>query len=175
MSSCKWMWSEPLHFVHEIKVGDSVVQLPHPTKHQSEWDSKVHGANMGPIWGRQDPGGPYIGPMNFAIWVSSSDILPKTVSLQMIIICANTWPYKYKYMNFMVFKQLKSKVTLWKLNVISMEADNPSPDVSWLSLILSLILDWTIELMVASSNNARLDTEQHRTQGTISGWASDKD
>ena len=31
-------------------------------------DSKVPGANMGPIWGRQDPGGPHIGPMNFAIW-----------------------------------------------------------------------------------------------------------
>ena len=32
-------------------------------------DRKVHGANMGPIWGRQDPGGPHVGPMNFAIWV----------------------------------------------------------------------------------------------------------
>ena len=32
-------------------------------------DSKVHGANMGPIWGRHDPGGPQVGPMNFAIWV----------------------------------------------------------------------------------------------------------
>ena len=31
-------------------------------------DSKVHGANMGPIWGRQDPRGPRVGPMNFAIW-----------------------------------------------------------------------------------------------------------
>ena len=31
-------------------------------------DSKFHGANMGPIWGRQDPGGPHVGPMNFAIW-----------------------------------------------------------------------------------------------------------
>ena len=31
-------------------------------------DSKVHGANMGSIWGRQDPGEPYVGPMNFAIW-----------------------------------------------------------------------------------------------------------
>ena len=31
-------------------------------------DCKVHGANMGPIWGRQDPGGPHFGPMNFAIW-----------------------------------------------------------------------------------------------------------
>ena len=35
-------------------------------------DSKVHGANMGPIWGRQDPGGSHVGPMNFAIWASSS-------------------------------------------------------------------------------------------------------
>ena len=31
-------------------------------------DSKAHGANMGPIWGRQDPGGPHVCPMNFAIW-----------------------------------------------------------------------------------------------------------
>ena len=32
-------------------------------------DSKVHGANMGSIWGRQDPGGPLVGSTNFAIWV----------------------------------------------------------------------------------------------------------
>ena len=31
-------------------------------------DSKVHGTNMGPIWGWQDPGGPHVGPMIFAIW-----------------------------------------------------------------------------------------------------------
>ena len=31
-------------------------------------DSMVPGANMGPIWVRQDPGGPTVGPMNFAIW-----------------------------------------------------------------------------------------------------------
>ena len=30
-------------------------------------DSKVHGANMGLIWGQQDPGGPHVGPMNFDI------------------------------------------------------------------------------------------------------------
>ena len=34
-------------------------------------DSKGHGANIGPIWGRQDPGGPHVGPMNFAIWVTN--------------------------------------------------------------------------------------------------------
>ena len=31
-------------------------------------ESKVHGANMGPTWGRQDPGGPHVGHMNLAIW-----------------------------------------------------------------------------------------------------------
>ena len=38
-------------------------------------DSKVHGANMGPILGRQDPDGPHVGPMNFAIW----DCIEKTL------------------------------------------------------------------------------------------------
>ena len=37
-------------------------------KSNNNHDSKVYGANMGPIWGRQDPGGPHIGPMNFSIW-----------------------------------------------------------------------------------------------------------
>ena len=32
-------------------------------------DSAVHGVNMGPIWGREDPGGSHVGPINFAIWV----------------------------------------------------------------------------------------------------------
>ena len=32
-------------------------------------DSKVNVANVGPIWGRQDPGGFHVGPMNLAIWV----------------------------------------------------------------------------------------------------------
>ena len=37
-------------------------------------DSKVHGSNMGPTWGRQNPGGPHVGPMNFAIWDSTCGI-----------------------------------------------------------------------------------------------------
>ena len=43
-------------------------------------DSKVHGVHKGPIWGRQFPGGPHVGPMNFAIW---GPILPKS------IVCIN--------------------------------------------------------------------------------------
>ena len=44
-------------------------------------DSKVHGANMGPIWGRQDPGGPHVGPMNFAIW--------ELIQVDRIMFCRN--------------------------------------------------------------------------------------
>ena len=36
-------------------------------------DSKVQGAYMGPTWGQQDPGGPHVGPMNFAI---REDLVP---------------------------------------------------------------------------------------------------
>ena len=43
------------------------------TRSKSYPDSKVHGANMGPIWGRQDPGGPHVGPMNVDIWVAAGD------------------------------------------------------------------------------------------------------
>ena len=49
-------------------------------------DSKVHGANMEPIWGRQDPGGPHVGPVKFAIWVH---LCPND----------NSW-YVYRYSGF---------------------------------------------------------------------------
>ena len=44
----------------ESRAGDSVLT--------NTPDSKIHGTNLGPIWGRQDPGGPHIGAMNLAIW-----------------------------------------------------------------------------------------------------------
>ena len=70
------------HIASSIRVMCYVVHL---SKQQMVWslqlsrchrtipDSKVHGANMGPIWGRQDPGGPHVGHMNLAIWDDSSD------------------------------------------------------------------------------------------------------
>ena len=45
-------------------------------RHENYPDSKIHGANMGPIWGRQDPGGPHVVPMNFAIWVVAAKLEP---------------------------------------------------------------------------------------------------
>ena len=53
---------------HQSRDGRGVIIIP---------DSKVHGANMGPIWGRQDPGGPHVGPVNFAIW-DINNVIPDT-------------------------------------------------------------------------------------------------
>ena len=62
--SDKW-GSLQSHLVGTGKGGDVGA---HVLYHHGDPDSKVHGASMGPIWGRQDPGGPYVGPMNFANW-----------------------------------------------------------------------------------------------------------
>ena len=39
-----------------------------PSCHLAAIVGAIPWANMGPIWGQQDPGGPHIGPMNLAIW-----------------------------------------------------------------------------------------------------------
>ena len=74
-----WRWSNPVgigkidqyqhHEKKETKrkrMYNSWDALHHAIKSP---DSKVPGANMWPIWDRQDPGGPHVGPMNFVMWV----------------------------------------------------------------------------------------------------------
>ena len=48
-------------------------------------DSKVHGANMGPICDRQDPGGTHAGHVNLAIW----DITFHKVPCKQAVVCLN--------------------------------------------------------------------------------------
>ena len=40
---------------------------------------------MGPIWGRQDPGGAHVGPMNLANWVASLHNVPVVRSLDVFL------------------------------------------------------------------------------------------
>ena len=57
-------------------------------------DSKVHGANMGPLWGRQDPGGPHVGPMKFAFWeiiVVINNCINVSIKLSRDFYIANMW------------------------------------------------------------------------------------
>ena len=58
-------------------------------------ESKVHGANMGPIWDRQGPGGPHVGPMNFAIWDSLPRITSKWINILKVPIYVLCVPYLY--------------------------------------------------------------------------------
>ena len=59
-----WKWKNTFELIwryaitHMTKLDHLLVMNP---------DSKIHGNNMGTIWGRQGPGGPHVGPMNFAI------------------------------------------------------------------------------------------------------------
>ena len=53
-------------FTTEQNIAGAKHTCLHSQYHMS--DSKLHVANMGPIWGRQDPCGPHVGRMNFAIW-----------------------------------------------------------------------------------------------------------
>ena len=67
-SSTKWYW-----------ILFQTFPTWNPVQQQSFHDSKVHGANMGPIQGRQDLGGPHVGPMNPAIWVYTPTWIPNDI------------------------------------------------------------------------------------------------
>ena len=62
-------WSRPAEFwpFPDAWLIDQLSRISSP-------DSKVHGATMGPIWDRQDPDGPHVGPMNLAIWEINGSI-----------------------------------------------------------------------------------------------------
>ena len=67
MKYCIYSLSIPLYILNPRSNG-VLCKWYHWRKQCDIPDSKVHGANMGPIWGRQGPGGPHVCPMNFAIW-----------------------------------------------------------------------------------------------------------
>ena len=55
--------------------------------------SKAHRANMVPIWGRQGPGGPHVGPMNFAIWGDKTQgfSLPAVCAMSIAIVYSTVY------------------------------------------------------------------------------------
>ena len=63
-------------------------------------DRKVHGAIMGSIWGRQEPGGPYVCPINFSIWVTlmSSLLLGRMSCPSNAFDCANIFPAFFSWL-----------------------------------------------------------------------------
>ena len=77
-------------------------------------DSKVRGANMGPIWGRQDPGGPQVGPMNFAIW----DYYYKLLGKNIFIITSRRIHHAYIFgLQCMIIPQTKQMTKRYTLYI----------------------------------------------------------
>ena len=65
-------------------------------------NSKVHGVNMDPIWGRQDPRGSHVWPMNLAIWFAYC----KVKSIQLNIpqgLILSTWFNFYPSMDLYIY------------------------------------------------------------------------
>ena len=77
MQMCLWLQLQRrMMLVHVVDTEEqeiSVFLYNHywgSTVHSQHYpDGKVHGAIMGPIWVRQDPGVARFGSMNFALWV----------------------------------------------------------------------------------------------------------
>ena len=61
-----------------------------------QWQqTRVHGANMGPIWGRQDPVGPHVDPINLPIW----DTFKYSLLYQQNTYNTKCWPISSGYLN----------------------------------------------------------------------------
>ena len=80
--------------------------------------SKVHGANMGPTWGRQEPGEPHVGHMNRAIWVISVDTefavgheIDNGEGQNLITSTITCWEVKYDHTGYFRNKYLKTTKT----------------------------------------------------------------
>ena len=69
-------------------------------------DSQVHGANMGPIWGRQDPAGPHVGPM-LAPWT----LLSRTPSLGSYTYI---WTIDDMIFCYVSYRQYKNTCNTWR-------------------------------------------------------------
>ena len=77
-------------------------------------NSKVHGANMGPIWGRQDLGGPHVDPMNLAIWVSMMDVLRVWWFAEAMLDRRGKIPVEYQQRKYNKITILSSNTTFCK-------------------------------------------------------------
>ena len=77
------IWADAAVLCRRIHAWFELDDLPHGI-HGDIPDSKVHGASMGPIWGRQDPGGSHVGPANFAIWYGTGSTLAQVFNMNQL-------------------------------------------------------------------------------------------
>ena len=83
MSQIACVWQGQVTLYHSSYILEQLnIDLFSVGKDSNEPDSKDRGANMGPTWGLQDPGGPYVGHMSLAIrGVNHFDIYSSIISV----------------------------------------------------------------------------------------------
>ena len=101
-------------------------------------DSNVHGANMGPIWDRQDPAGPHVGPMNFAIWV----VIKTGTAAVFPVSCTRLLHWNaVNHCTFLNNGDVNCRNISYKNHVISLHFTIWFPTyTSWISAIMSIWL-----------------------------------
>ena len=105
-------------------------------------DSKVHGANMGPIWGRQDPNGPHVGPMNFAIWANSNCIIVDLGGSLSIVIMMPAFYSRGKFWSLYYWSTSIIHFHLVSLNCCCGCKKNHSSFMAWIEIVAKL---WYVE------------------------------
>ena len=101
--------------------------IQHGSGHDRTYpDSKIHGANMGPIWGRQDPGGSHVGPMNLAICVS---LQQKCSWLQFNPKPISCWNQTF---NWLTYKETFFREVVEYMCLLSDGPTCPACDRSWI-------------------------------------------
>ena len=94
-------------------------------------DSKVHGANMGPTWGRQDPGVSHVGHVNFAVWASNLTGAFDRFDVQILRLLISRF-------------QVTSNLT-----GMAMSAAEVAPETGWDRYGLPLLIGFCVLLMFA--------------------------
>ena len=90
-------------------------------------DSKVHGAHMGPIWGRQDPDGPHVGPMNFAIL--GKDRYCTWQQFYTFIRIKNTFKHHFEHLNTLEHENVENWLKAPKCSKVVYESDSSTAKV----------------------------------------------
>ena len=127
-----------LYIQYSIKPDNHKIGFRQWTQKGHAPDSKVHGTNMGPIWGQQDPGGPHVGPMNFAI---CGPYLALTSSLS----------YGESFASLSCHKEVQVYIKRWQ-NMSSCGRPNASKDFGS-NFVLTSVSQNIFQLCVAENIN----------------------
>ena len=93
---------------------------------------------MGPIWGRQDPGGPHVGPMNFIIWgvyvcekASTKYAWSHSIQIQ---FKRTLLPHKTLYSTY--------RHKIWYTTILSSKT-SPATDIIW-NVLVTISSGWGV-------------------------------